>query len=399
MKFLFAFIVFVFSKSIVGGQDLWPGEDWVDATNLTSLCKEFRYDLSGAHWNPVQQELWLVMNGTATIAKISRNQDSSFILQQVWNVSGDIEGITQASYQDSTILIIEESRGHIVEYDISSEINKNPVHTWNISADLPVYNGSEGPEGITFVPDEWLVRKNFVNEKGILETSKNGMGGFIFISHQKEGFIYVFDLNRLDNSYSFIGKYATHRKESAGLEFDRSTGSLLILHNMGPNYLEIADLSSSVVLNHRKLDMIMEFVAPTTGNLEGIAITPLMQNKNYCWLTVDDGLSDAIRWFQHFNPCQNQDCYSTSANNNNSNPDKNQIKIFPNPTHEFFILEHYNIPIKSTVSIFNSSGERVSVDTIHSETVHLNIEGNPGLYILLIQSPSMHNSIHKIIKL
>ncbi|MEI2422326.1 hypothetical protein V6O07_18745, partial [Arthrospira platensis SPKY2] len=98
-----------------------------------------------------------------------------------------------------------------------------------------------GPEGISFVPDNWLQTSGFVSSQtGQPYTSTKGMGGLMFIAHQDGGFVWVFDINpNQTNDFLYVGKYKTSRTESCGLSFDSSTGMLYILHNVGDNFLEV----------------------------------------------------------------------------------------------------------------------------------------------------------------
>lgn len=275
-------------------QNFWPAESWNSATNLTSLSEELEKDLSGAHWNPLTRELFVVNNGSGTIIRLVEDGVAGLTVRETWQPGGDLEGITQADYNDNTVFVIDEKSGKIEEYEIGEE---KTLNKWNISIDLPDYLGGLGPEGIAFVPDKWLKKSGFENEDNKAYTSKNGMGGLMFVAHQFDGHVYVFDLDRLNNSYDFVGEYKTSKNECAGLEFDRSTGELYILHNKGKNYIEVAQLSSK-----SSFKTISEFYGPNSGNIEGIALTPSTANEQWCWITLDDSDKDALRWFEHFDP-------------------------------------------------------------------------------------------------
>jgi hypothetical protein len=140
---------------------------------------------------------------------------------------------------------------------------------------------------------------------GSLYTSTNGMGGLMFVGHQSGGYVHVFDLNRGNNSYNYVGKYKTGRSETAGLEFDRSTGRLYIWHNVGStsNFLEIVKLSSYMDGEERRLRQIVEYEGPRTGNLEGFALVPTPETDNWCFVTDDSNTNDeAVMWYRHFRP-------------------------------------------------------------------------------------------------
>ena len=217
---------------------------------------------------------------------------------------GDLEGICQVDYGKDLVCIMLETENLIREYDVSTYGNAVLKKQWDISANVPTKGGA-GPEGITFVPNEWLKKKGFVNAGGIPYLSTNGMGGLMFVAHQNGGRIYAFDLNRANGTVHFVGAYKTSRSESSGLEFDRSTGLLYVWHNTGPNYLEITKLSSHVEGAERCFTSVAEFVGPKSGNLEGIAIVPTVTNKDWCLIVDDDNQNGAaLMLFRQFNPAK-----------------------------------------------------------------------------------------------
>ena len=169
-------------------------------------------------------------------------------------------------------------------------------------------------EGIVFVPDKYLAAVGFVSsETDEVYTSKKGMGGLIFIAHQKKGLIWVFDVNPdKDGDYAFVGKYKTNRDESCDLAFDRSTGLLYILHNTHGNSLEVTDLSTRSGTKRRKFVMKNEYRIPNPDrniNIEGFAITPKFADVTHVsvWLCRDVDKKekhslrkDCLRWFTPF---------------------------------------------------------------------------------------------------
>jgi len=293
----------------------WPGETWQEAENLTHLDPDFKKNMSSATWNPVTRTFWVCCNGgpsafwalvetgegvskTFKIATNGAGVRAKFVLP-----SGDFEGICQADYNEQVVYVMAEGADLIQEYDVS--VYGRPVlnRQWNISANVPAYDGSSGSEGITFVPDEWLAFYNFVDRNGNPYTSRGGMGGLMFVAHQNGGRIYVFDLNRRNGSFTYVGSFRTRRSESSDLEFDRSLGLLYVWHNTGPNYLEVTYLSTYMNGGERYLLPIAEFLGPKGGNLEGIGILPDSDANNWCLVTDDDNQDGAaLMWFKRFQP-------------------------------------------------------------------------------------------------
>lgn len=267
--------------------------------------------MSGASWNPKTRTFWVCCNGRpsafwalkkSSSGNLVIDTDDSQTQAKYVLDGGDLEGICQVDFDSSRVCLMFEGEDLIKEFDVST-YGKAVLETqWDISAYVPT-KGGLGSEGITFVPNEWLLKSGFVDPKGNPYISKNDMKGLMFIGHQNSDSIYVFDLSRENRSVHFVGAYKTARKDSSALEFDRSEGLLYVWHNTGPNYLEITKLSSRVIGKKRRLTSVAEFVGPKGGNLEGLAIASPATNDKGC-LIVDDDNQDgaAIMWFSHFNP-------------------------------------------------------------------------------------------------
>ena len=218
-----------------------------------------------------------------------------------WQTGGDMEGICQPDDSQPIVYLMDET-GHIRKYDVSVGGTVNEVQSWNIVADAGP-NGGSGPEGITFVPDEWLAREGFRDGSGVLRTSSQGMNGLMFVGHQTGGYVHVFDLNAAGTCL-YHGKILTSRSETAGLSFDRTSGKLYIWHNTGPNYLEVAELNSTPSGAERRFRTLIEYAGPRGGNLEGIAPVSNLDGDDWIMLTDDDNnpSGEAVTIYKHFRP-------------------------------------------------------------------------------------------------
>ena len=223
--------------------DPWPGESWQQSTNLTSLDSDFQTNLSGAHWNDVTRTLWVCTNGPGRFWALVPNAAGVFSVatsggrRAEFDAPCDLESLTQANLTDNTVYVLVEGIDHIRRYDVSILGTPQLINEFDFSRYVPVYNGSAGSEGLAFVPDAGLAARGFVDGNGQPYTSRNGMGGLMFVAHQNGGALYVFDLNPVTNAVTFVGRYLTSRTESSGLEFDRSTNHLFVWHNIGSNYV------------------------------------------------------------------------------------------------------------------------------------------------------------------
>jgi hypothetical protein len=296
----------------------WPSESWESAENITPVMDPNGLsDISGLHWNPVFNRLYVVNGGNGL--RVLQLNEKSTTFTQIANKSGlkSAEGITQADYKLNEFYIIDENSYRIRKYthssDFSSIVN---TYSWNLLIPpSPMKNtGNIGPEGIAFVPDNFLSSIGFISQvTGRAYKSTKGAGGLLFIAHQSGGFIWVFDINpNVTNDFLFVGKYKTNSDESCGLEFDRSTGLLYILHNVKENTLEVTDLSSTVIGGGRTFRTLKEYKIPNppgSNNIEGFAITPKLSKttKVSVWLCrdIENGgklslRQDCVRWFYPF---------------------------------------------------------------------------------------------------
>ena len=303
----------------VAAQDTWPAEAISASTNLTAIEgpgeNDFHSDLSAAVWNPVTRTLWLGRNGPGdTNSKLwavvedgagSFEIDSRAGSRGEWTNFGDLEGVTQANFQEDLVYLMIEGPGEerIKEYDVSTYGTAILNNDWNTLPFLPVDGGS-GAEGITFVPDSALSTAGFVDENGNLYTSTQGMGGLMFVGHQNGGAVYVFDLNRVTGGFVFVGEYLTGERDTSGLEFDRSTGQLYIWHDKGIDILSVSDLASTPVSDRvRQLNISKSYDGPSSQNNEGIAVLPANEcigGERSFFMTIDDGGSNSLRWYQQF---------------------------------------------------------------------------------------------------
>ncbi|PIR24766.1 MAG: hypothetical protein COX62_04365 [Deltaproteobacteria bacterium CG_4_10_14_0_2_um_filter_43_8] len=318
---LSAILVVIFCASIAKAVEPWPGEPWQQSTVLTSLDSDLQNNLSGAHWNEATRTLWLCLNGPAKFWALVEDGNGSFKVdtqngsRAEWTVVGDLEGITQVDLEESSVYVMDESQGTIRKYSVSAPGAAVLQRQWNISPHIPVYSGGAGPEGIAFVPDSSLQLNGFVDANGQAYTSQNGMGGLMFVAHQRGGAVYAFDLDANSNTFDFVGAYKTSRTESSGLEFDRSSGKMYVWHNTNGNFIEVTDLTSFVGADgQRHFTSIKEYQGPKGGNLEGIALTPASSGENSFFTTDDDNQNGAaLMWFQHFEPeVLGADTYSTN---------------------------------------------------------------------------------------
>lgn len=292
--------------NVIHAAEPWPAEPSGAAVRLTGADPEFNAaNMSGASWNPVTRTLWLANNSGRFYAMVEdgagafRLATNAAGVKARWAPGGDLESICLVDFDKPLVYLMDEN-GWIREYDVSQYGVVREVRNWDIRRECPEIHG-QGPEGLAFVPNECLERQGFRSPAGGLCIGTNGMGGVMFVGHQDGGYIHVFDLGATNGSYVYIGRYKTGRSETAGLEFDRSSGRLFVWHNTGENYLEITGLASSSDGADRRLLHIAEYAGPRKGNLEGFAVAPADSTNTWCVITDDDNRNgEAVVLYRQF---------------------------------------------------------------------------------------------------
>jgi hypothetical protein len=389
--FLVVFML-LFPITSIFAQSSWPAESWNSAVNLTGVMDANGLtELSGLHWNPVLNRLYIV-DDKGRVRVLSLNIGSN-TFSQIANksIAGGPEGITQVDYNANEFYTIDENNYEIRKYTYPANFSSvTYANHWNLlAAPSPMPNtGNTGPEGIAFVPDNYLKSIGFIGqETGQLYTSVKGMGGLIFIANQDGGNIWVFDVNpSVNNDFAYVGKYKTNRTESCELEFDRSTGLLYILHNTDNNTLEVTNLTTTIVSGGRKFVVVKEYQIPNPEgniNIEGFAITPKCDNSTNvsAWLCRDVSNSedvlyqkDCIRWFQPFSAEGTCGLYTNQGTYNDANT---KFTVYPNPVNNLLSLSK---TVKN-IEIFNLFGELVYKNDDSEDSI-LTSGLKEGIYIL-----------------
>lgn len=311
-------ILLVLPYSCNSGQSVWKSKTWSSAINLTEvMSNKGLTELSGLHWNPVLNRLYVIRdNGNLHILQLNKSNNTFSQIAHIPSLGGP-EGVMQVDYKTNEFYTIDEKSYEIRRYKHSADFQTVTLaNKWNLQ-DSPCQmpdTGNDGCEGIEFVPDKYLKAVGFIStETDKQYVSTKGMGGLIFIAHQKKGYVWVFDVNPdKDGDYAFVGRYKTNRNESCDLAFDRSTGLMYILHNTNGNSIEVTDLSTNLGSGKPKFVMKNEYNIPNPDqniNIEGFAITPKFADTTHVsvWLCrdVDNNedrsiKEDCIRWFTPF---------------------------------------------------------------------------------------------------
>lgn len=376
-------------------QQAWPASSWSAGSNLTTIMDAAGIDeLSGLHWNPINNRLYAVQNNGRV--RVLQYNPTNNVFSQIGSktLSGGPEGITQANLSANEFYVVDENNYEIQKYTHNSSFSTvNPSRSWNLlSAPSPMQDtGNTGPEGICFIPDSYLTAIGFTSSvTGQLYTSTKGAGGLFFVAHQDGGYIWVFDLNpNVTDDFAYVGKYQTARQESCDLAFDRSTGLLYILHNIDDNYLEVTDMTLSAATSaNAAFHTVAEYFIPTAGdgneNFEGFALMPKCNSTvtGSAWLCRDVSnnddaaiLTSSLKRFANFTAVGNctplaQDTFETA-----------EVVVYPNPFVSELFISGINANL-AQAKIYNELGQLMDAPKIQGNRLEVNPQLAPGSYVL-----------------
>lgn len=198
------------------------------------------YEPSGAVWHTRLQRLFIVSDD-GHLAGVEANGTGL----QIWNVAGDLEGVTVADAATNLIYIGNENPDSIIEYNfVTSQVKRTFDLTFKMTGDV-----NQGLEGLTFVPD-----------------ATNPEGGQFWAGHQGEGKIYVFSCPIKTSATSTTVTYiktitpVPGRTDLSDLCYDARTDTIYVLYDDANRLTQVN--KSGTVLN--------DWVMPGT-NQEGIA--------------------------------------------------------------------------------------------------------------------------------
>ena len=389
-------------------QSAWPGVQWASAVNLSAAYPSDAIGLSGMYWNSYTNRLYTIGDKGYFYALQYNKTTNAYTLIGTNSSMNGPEAVTMVNDSLNEFYTIDENSYQIRKYTHAANFSTITMskYWYLLQSPSPMTDtGNTGPEGICFVPDKYLKRIGFISSKtGTTYTSTKGMGGLIFIAHQDGGYVWVFDVNpAVTNDFAYVGKYKTNETESCDAAFDRSTGLLYILHNTGDNYLEITDMTTTLVSGEYKFATKKEFYIPNPSgsiNVEGFALSPKYPASTNMgvWLCRDVKLADnadAVRWFSTFS-AEGTDIRTDVST---VTTESETFSIFPNPVSDQLIIKNIK-PESFSVQIYSGIGQLVVVkQNLNSqETINLKTLKS-GIYLVKISANSQLKAVKTIIKI
>lgn len=183
------------------------------------------------------------------------------------------------------------------------------TNEWNLTADLPVTGANLGIEGITWVPDTFLVAQKFFDENAnhtyVPSEYANHGTGIFFVGLEANGIIYAYALDHTANTFKRVATFSTGFPAGVmDLWFDRELGLLWAVCDDGCGgnlgVFEIDAKAGSATLG--RFQQTHLFARPTSMpnlNNEGFTIAPLAEcvngKRNAYWSDDSETGGHAIR--------------------------------------------------------------------------------------------------------
>lgn len=230
----------------------WPGENKVKTVDISNYFGE---NLSGLNYQPATDNnkaiMWAVQNNPSMIYKLIWNEtywtsDGSFgwskgkaLSYPSGESNPDSEDLTKAEWDSNELYVCAERDDNNIRLSVlryldeeSSSILK-ATHEWDFTQELNV-GDNLGFEGITWVPDSYLVENNFFDDNLKQAYNPNNYPnhgtGLFFLGLEQDGHIYVYSLrHESPTKFDLITSFSSGEKTIMSLSFDRDTGYLWTL--------------------------------------------------------------------------------------------------------------------------------------------------------------------------
>jgi Lamin Tail Domain len=300
----------------------WPG----DATVQDRSTYVFGGNLSGLieepSGNALPGVLWGVRNGPGTLfrllwdgAKWAPDPANNWAAGKALRYPGgtgdaDSEGVGFAGSLADGIFVVTErnnaantvSRPAILRFDPSAVgATLDATMEWNLTADLPAVGANLGLEGITWVPDSYLVANNFKTDANQVYNPANypnHASGLFFVGLEGTGGIYAYALDQVSGGFTRVTTIANPFVSIMELQFDRDLNEMwAVCDNTcnGQHAIMRVDPATGMF-------SVAKFDRPTgmpNYNNEGFAIAPAAEcindRKPVYWANDGEDLGVSIR--------------------------------------------------------------------------------------------------------
>jgi uncharacterized protein YjiK len=247
------------------------------------------FEPSGIVWDDFTGALWLVGDE----GQIARMQDDGSA-PSCWSLPSGVDLESVAVTGNSLKLYVGvEYPPQILEYNSSSTVAPSSTgHSWLLPFPTGTVNLSDGMEGMTWVPN------------GEHPYVSSGSGGVFFASSQKNGTIYVFDVNLGSSGSTPVlrGSFTPDSTQTdiSDLYYSPKTKLLYVLYDTA-NVLRAIDVSTTSFTTRAIYSL-----PSTTTDQEGVTVLPTCPASTTNIYLADDQGSTAHNVYSFTNfpqPC------------------------------------------------------------------------------------------------
>jgi hypothetical protein len=228
----------------------WPGPAEVQSLDDPA---QFGGNLSGLSYEPAQGDapavLWAVSNIPGKLYRLIDN-GSGYAADEGWGDGkvlryptglgeADAEGVTFGASSSEGLYVVAEhdndsasvSRLSVLRYDAAAPgEDLTATHEWELTAALPPFEANLGIEAVTWVPDDYLTERGFIDEQAGHAYSPQDYpshgAGLFFVGVEQTGMVYGFALDHDSGASALLASITTRYPGVVGLEHDRDVGQL-----------------------------------------------------------------------------------------------------------------------------------------------------------------------------
>ncbi|MFY9819968.1 MAG: DNRLRE domain-containing protein [Thermoanaerobaculia bacterium] len=241
------------------------------------------FEPSGIVWDDFTGALWIV-GDEGQVARMERDGTSP----SCWTLPGnlDLESIAVTGTSEKIYLGVEYPP-QIVEYNSSSTAAPSSTgHSWLLPFPANTVNSSNGMEGMTWVPN------------GAHPYPASSSGGVFFASSQKNGTIYVFDVDLSTNGSTptLLGSFTPDPTQTdiSDLYYSPSTRTLFVLY-------DTADVLREIDTSTTQFPTINSYNLPSgTAEQEGVTLLPQCPRAATDIYLADDTSAHSVYSFTGF---------------------------------------------------------------------------------------------------
>ena len=246
---------FVVAVSLLVGATPASGSVWPGGTTVSFAdgVNVFGENLSGLAYQPSGSSapgvLWAVRNSPSTLFRLIYDgtkwtpdpangwSAGKRLRYPAGTGNPDAEGVTLAAGDPNGVYVATErdgsgaSRPAVLRYDVSSAaVTLNATRDWNLTADLPGLGANTGAEAITWVPDDLLVSKGFLDETASAAYNPtsypNHGAGLFLVGIEQDGRIIAYALNQTTDTFTRVASIASGFPKVMALEYEPESAHL-----------------------------------------------------------------------------------------------------------------------------------------------------------------------------